>query len=204
MLCDVVGEDAVLGDVVEPLDRRALLVAVAAHDRDVEAVDGRGRVARRHDLVRAVAVPALGGKLHTRGHRLPVGAGVVDLGHFVVAHGAVHVFQVILVGPVFEAVQIGVAVDALQPFLAVDGLQIFLVVQMERNHPGADVLGQFLVIVAFQAILGTLGPDGLGHPRHKQSQYQGQEKGGTGGAGDGSGWYGHQQCSQVAGSTGSR
>ena len=54
----VVGEDAVLGDVVLDLDRRTLVVAPAAQHRHVHDVGGRVRAGVRQHVVPPVAVDA--------------------------------------------------------------------------------------------------------------------------------------------------
>ena len=108
----IVGQHAVLGDVGEIADPGALLVAAAAHDGDVELVDRRLGIFRRRDVVGAVAGPAAGRQGNALGHADAVQAVGVDLGHVVVAHGAVDILEFIVVRPVIEAVEVLVAVDA--------------------------------------------------------------------------------------------
>ncbi len=168
----VVREDAVLGYVVEPGDGRPLLVAAPAHEGDVELGHARGVVRGGKNVVGAVAVPAARGQSLAAGRGLSMKALPVDLGHVVVAEGAVHRRQVLGVGEI-AAHQVLVAVDAGQARLAVDRALVLRQVHEERDDAAVPVRGQLGVLVADETVPGLLAED----PRCAGDQQQDDQEG---------------------------
>ena len=106
----IVGQHAVLGNVRVVADPGALLVAAPAHDGDVELVNAGIRILGRRDVVGSMAGPAARGQGNTLGHAHPVETAGVDVCHVVVAHGAVDLFELLVMVTV-EILEVHVAID---------------------------------------------------------------------------------------------
>ena len=103
-----------------------------------------------------------------------VQAAGVDLGHVVVAHGAVDVLELFVVVPV-ETLQVRVAVDALDILPPVDRAAVLVDIHEQGDDPAALVLGQVLVLVAVQAIVRRLGDGRSGAGQEGQEQSRSEE-----------------------------
>src|SRR3972149_3840804 len=81
----VVGENAILGNIIGAGDFGPLLVASATDKRDIETPNLGIRRLDRRNVVAAVAIPTSGGQLCAGFYGLAVQAATVDLGHLGVA-----------------------------------------------------------------------------------------------------------------------
>ena len=151
----IVGQDAVLWDLVSLRHRRPLFVAPAAHVRNVEFDHPRIGRSMRNDVVRTVTVPAAGRQLLSLGDRLTMQALAVDLGDIFMAGTAIDRRRLRFVRKLLDARQVGMASDAFHAGMdrgfedgAVDEKRNLTVVPLHRKS-GLSMAGK--------AIIGRLG-----------------------------------------------
>ena len=149
----IVLQDVGFVDLALALHGRAFLVALAAHEGHALRVDGGARVARRHDVVAAVAVGAARRQRVATGHGLAVQRLTVLLLLVGVAGAAVHTRRVFLVR---ELGLLQVRVAGYAGKLAVNRGGIALLIDESGNRLALARGLQRLVAVAAQAVFRSL------------------------------------------------
>jgi hypothetical protein len=149
----IVGDDAVLVDIVGARYLGALLVATAAHEGNVELLYRGARLCVGYDAMSAVAIPTLRGKLSTFCYRNAMDTATVHFSHVIVAHAAVNGFQLLFVWQL-RTIQIHVARDTIK--IAVHRCGVDVPIHEERYFFPGPLCCEVRIFVTHQAVFGCL------------------------------------------------
>jgi hypothetical protein len=110
----IMSQDAVLRDIIASVDFGALLMAFAAHIRNIKLGYPGIRQVVRNNIVFPVTIPASRSQFYSPGHLLTMQAFGVSFSDIIVTYTTIHGLEILIMGKILEIGQVRVTIHAFE------------------------------------------------------------------------------------------